>query len=246
MRNFWTITLIALSVMAAGCLTNEKTATTPDPSGSSMPLADGSAVAGAWSTCEQWHLHFNARAEDFQPDAPPGFTVQADDQGLTTFLIHVTLCDGHSEALLAVPVIPPAEYEDANRTEIAVLQVFHDEQAATLYPTPFSSRLVAAKFDRSDTPLGPTLTITGGGETFTLTLTLAASSGTFPGENWARFAHDGDALGVLTADGNESISVGFGPVAYTHQGPGGAPPVTGGIAHVVKNLDITFRKEIIQ
>lgn len=236
------LTLMLTLALLAGCVTAPTEPTDPDDANDTH-MGHATTRATTWTGCEQWHLHFDARAEDFQSQMPPGFAPTANDAGLTQLLIHATFCPDVQEAYLAVPVTVPTDLDDPNRTELATIQVFHAGHATGLYPEPFTPSLVDATFERQDTPAGPALTVTGGGEAFTLTNVLNPSSGPFGAEHWARFAHDGTTFARATFDGNESRNVGFGPVAYTHEGPGGAPPATAGIAHIVNDLDIHIETE---
>lgn len=225
-------------VLLAGCAD-------PGPAQRDGSAAVAVAAAHTWSDCRQWHLHFDALAEDFQQDVPDGFVVQADNAGLTTLLIHVTLCGADQEAVLAVPVAVPAEYDDPDRSELAVLQVFH--AGFDVYPTPFATRLVDAEFHLApDAATGPWLHIVGGQETMWLRLALAGGGGGFAAESWARFAADeSGSLGVVRVDGSASVTFGSGLVGFTHEGPGGAPPATAGIAHVVQGLDLAYTPEVL-
>jgi hypothetical protein len=230
------ITVVAALVLA-GCTA------APGPGSDGQPEPGPSLTEPAvatWTDCEQWHLHFDARAEDFASDVPERFAVAADEAGLTTLFFQVTFCGDIQEALLTVPVVAPPEHADPDRIETAVVQVFHGNHGVDMYPEPFAPRLVEASFEREDAATGPSLTIEGGGETTRLTIGLAPSSGPFAAERWVRFAESETGLGVVTADGSESTNVGAGTVAYAQEGPGGAPPATAGIAHLVTNLDIEF------
>lgn len=233
------LVFVPLALILAGCTAPS----TPGSAGAPDVAQDPPADATFWAGCDQWHLHFDARAEDFGPDTPPGYAVTTDETGLTTLLMHVTFCPDVQEAYVAVPVTAPSGHDDPDRSEIATIQIFHAGHGAELYPEPFHGRLVDATFDLSETPTGPSLTVTGGGETFRVANVLTPSSGVFSAERWARIAFDGGTYGILNADGNESTNVGFGPVTYTHQGPGGAPPATTGIAHIVTGLDIHMRAD---
>ncbi len=229
---------LALCMLLAGCSDAQPAAS--DSLGLPPP------PPALWTDCRQWHLHFDARAADFQEEVPDGFTVQSDAVGLTTLLIHVTLCAERQEALVAVPVEAPAEHEDTERTELAIVQVFQSN--VTLYPD-LGGRVVEATFEEHDTPRGPHLIIDGGGEHTELQLDLRPSSGTFGAERWLRFAETADTaeaggLAAIAFDGSESTNAGFGLVTYTHEGPGGAPPATVGIAHAVKDLDIIVDVEV--
>lgn len=235
------VIIVVASLVLAGC------AAAPDSGPGDERGPDASPpepTTATWAGCEQWHLHFDARAEDFARDVPDGFDVAADETGLTTLFFQVTFCPQVQEALLTIPVVAPAEHEDPNRTETAVVQVFHGGQGKQMYPEPFSARLVEATFERDDAGTGPTLTIEGGGETTSLAVTLSPSSGAFGAERWVRFAENDAGLGVATADGSKSTNVGAGTVAYMHGGPGGAPSATAGIAHLVDDLVIEFTMEV--
>lgn len=235
------VIIVVAFLVLAGC------AAAPDSGAGDEAGQDASPPepsTATWSDCEQWHLHFDARAEDFSSDVPDGFAVAADETGLTTLLFHVTLCPGVQEALLAIPVVAPAEYEDPDRIETAVVQIFHGGHGEPLYPEPFSTRLVEATFERDYAGAGPTVTIEGGGETTRLAVTLAPGGGAFGPERWVRFSEGDAGLGLVTADGSESTNIGAGTVTYTHEGPGGAPPATVGVAHLVEDLVIEFTAEV--
>ncbi|MGB0652058.1 MAG: hypothetical protein ACPGQL_02560 [Thermoplasmatota archaeon] len=245
--------LLALTaaLLLAGCTTDA-----PDDQAAPQDLASpADRPAGhAWTGCTQQHQHYDARAEDFQGDVPPGFQVVADDAGLTTFLIHVTRCGDEAEAFLGVHVEPPAELADPDRADVALLQVFATPGFEAAYPA--GPRVVPAIFAFEEGPLGATVTVEGGGETWTsrpLAPTEAAS-GDFGAELWARWyeaapgdrgGESGGGLVKVVAEGASSQSAGFGPILYTHQGPGGAPPATAGNVHAVTALDWLLAAEVV-
>lgn len=233
----------ALTLLVSGCLGQplDESSTAPGPQ---API-DADASVATWTGCQQWHLHFDARAQEFATHAPPGFAVTQDEAGMTTLFFHVTFCPNVQEAALFVPVEAPPQWVDPERSEVAVVQIFYAGHDASLYPQPFQSKVVHAEFELSQNPVGPTLTISGGEETTTLDVALHPTTGSFGSERWARFAYDGAGLGVVRMDGNESTNVGFGPVAYTHEGPGGAPPMTAGVAHLIQDAQIEVSSEVV-
>ena len=217
-----------------------------------LSASGNGAAALAFAGCRQFHTAFSAQAEDLQPRMPRGFTVATDEAGLAQLAVIATSCSrGPYAAPVAmlwvqVAATPPPELADAGASSSVAIEAYLGDAALVAWALDTGLALAEACTcaDEASTTPGvhvDAFTSDGAEDDYRLQTLLAPDSGSFDGgEAHLYVAVDGEAVARLRAVAAESNNRGLGSVALTYQGPGGAPPVFAGIAHVIDGLAFTW------
>ena len=268
MRTAAFLALALSTALLAGCATEpdeapptSDPATDADASGPITPgvvALPGGKTALAFTDCRQFHTYFPARAEDFQSQAPEGFTLAADEAGTLTLRVEATACSagpGGSPAgmlWITVPVVPPAALADVDASHSLAIEAYVDSDATLAWLRASGAALaeacVCAVAEAPSPLLADSFTADGDADDYTLQTALAQDTGPFDAfAGWTYFASDGKAVARLFSDNQESVNRGFGDAVLAYTGPGGAPPaIPGEIAHVVDGLSFTWTAEPLE
>lgn len=249
MRHVSLITMLLL----AGCI--ESTGTDAPP-GLPSDLRDASSTAlFAALDCIQYHAYFTTPAQPFEPFLPDGFRFAATAAGTFDLRIEVTTCPGESpehpstQLWIELPVIPPSDIAVADHAHFLPIEVYvSSEELRSTYENAtiaFVQGCHCAATNLADTPLLVDEIVSHSvGGVYELRATMSADSGPFRDEKVARYIADSDSVAVIVLEETTvAQNRGAGAVQFQYSGPGGAPPIHGGIIHSV--VGTTVRLDIL-
>lgn len=254
------VVLIVVAAAFAGCAAPASSPKDPEvglPPQSdivTVPEPDSASISRpTFGSCQQFHTAFSALAQDIEPLLPEGFTLKTDEAGLAQLQVIANACEtGPGNSLwVRVPVQPPAHWDVAGASHYIVLEAYLQDEAFTWAQQASMPLVESCQCSVESMPAGALLadTFTSDGEEddYKMRVALVGDTGEFPDyRSYLYFAVEGKAVARMLESGASSQNRGLGSVALEYVGPGAAPTVFPGVAHVVQSLAMEWTFESLE
>ena len=205
--------------------------------------------------CLQYHAYFATPAQPFEPFLPTGFRFAVTDADTFELRLETTQCPGDVERnastqlWIELPVIPPADIAVEGHAHFLPIEAYvSSEELRSTYENrsiAFVRGCHCSADNVVDAPILVDEIVSHSlGGVYELRATMAPDSGAFRDENVARYIADNTTVVAIVLEHTTlANNRGAGIVQFQYSGPGGAPPIHGGIIHSV--FGTTVRLDVL-